>query len=110
MCTLIRGEALRQLETLSFKVGSISIVYLNRIILGLCMYFFSINASPKQKHAMRPRTRNPCELKMKRYNNIMIIPNEYLYAFSILKASDKYGETELNEILLNTITHVCSRQ
>ena len=35
ICTLLRGEALRQLGTFYIEVGSTTISYLNRIILGL---------------------------------------------------------------------------
>ena len=35
LCTLLCGEALRKLDTLSLEVGSMTIANLNRIILGL---------------------------------------------------------------------------
>ena len=36
--------------------------------------------------------------------------NEYLVAFPGTKASDKIGETELNEIMLNSVSNGCIRK
>ena len=38
LCTLLRGEALCQLDTLYVEVGSMNTTHLNRIFLGLGMY------------------------------------------------------------------------
>ena len=40
MCTMLRGEALFQLDTLYVEFGSTTTTHLNRIILGYGTYFF----------------------------------------------------------------------
>ena len=51
----------------------------------------------KQKHVIRHGIRNPIELKLRRYTDRLVDPNEYMSAFPVSKASDKVCETELNE-------------
>ena len=75
--------------------------HLNCVILGLGTYFFPINAFPKQTCAMCRRIRKPHKLKVRRFAACRIDLNSYLAILSGAKGSDKIGETELNEILLN---------
>ena len=51
---------------------------------------------------MRHRTRNPHKLKVRRYVEHMIDSNEYLDFFTWSKASDKIGETVLNEFIFHS--------
>ena len=53
--------------------------------------------------------KNLCGLKVIRYTDRMIDPNEYLYVFPGAKASDKTCERELNEILLNIMPKIWNR-
>ena len=43
ICTLLRGEALRQLDMQSVEVGSTTIAHLNLIILGVGTHFSPVN-------------------------------------------------------------------
>ena len=52
----------------------------------------------------------PRGLKVKRYADIMIDLNEYSDVSPGAKAIENNCETELNEILLNSIPNSCSRQ
>ena len=78
---LLCGEALHKLDILSVAVVSTTADYLKSIILGLGTYFFSVNALSKQKRAMRRRMSKPCGLKVRRYTDRVINPNEYLAVF-----------------------------
>ena len=49
------------------------------------------------------RIRKACELKVRPYADLMIDINGYLAAFTGGKASDNIGETELKEIILNSM-------
>ena len=60
LCTLVRGEVLRQLDTLYVEVGITTTENLKLILLGLGAQFFPVNALSKQKHALRCGTRKPC--------------------------------------------------
>ena len=64
LCMLVRGESLRQFDTLSAEVVSSTPENLRCIILGLGN-FFNVNAFPKKKCAMRLRMSNPCSLKVR---------------------------------------------
>ena len=63
-----------------------------------------------KKKVMRRGMSNPHELWVRRYAARLIDLNEYLFAFPGAKASDKIGETELNEILLISIPNGWSKQ
>ena len=67
LCTLLRGEALHQLDTFCVEAGSTTTTHLNRIILGLGTYFFPIYVLSNKNHAMRRGMRKPKELKVIRY-------------------------------------------
>ena len=97
LCTLVRGEALCQLDTLSVEVESTTIEHLNLIILSLGYYFFLLMRYQKQKRVICHETRKPLELKLRRYADRMVDLNEYMYAFPVSKAGEKNCETELNE-------------
>ena len=47
LCMLVRGKALRKLDTLSVEVGSTTSEHLKSIILGLGAYFTPVNALSK---------------------------------------------------------------
>ena len=98
---LWRGEVLRQLEMLYFKVGSTTTADLKHTILCLGMYISPINVVSKKKRVMRRGMRTPHGLKVRRYAAHMIELIVYLDAFPGAKESDKVGKTELNEIILN---------
>ena len=91
LLTLLHGEAIRQIDTLCVEVGSTNTTHLNRIILGLCTYFFLINMLSKQKRAMSRGMRRVRKLKVRRYTACMIDINKHLEAFPGYKASDKIG-------------------
>ena len=59
---------------------------------------------------MRREMRKPHSLKVICCAAHMIDINEYLYVFPWAKASDKIYETELNGILLNSMTSLWIRQ
>ena len=46
---------------------------------------------------------NACKLKVRRYSDHMVYPNKYLTVFLGGNSSDKIGEKELNENILNII-------
>ena len=59
---------------------------------------------------MRRGIRNPIKLKVRRYAARLIYINDYLAAFPGAKESEKIGETDLNEILLNSMPNIWIRQ
>ena len=85
-------EALRQLNTLCKRVGSMNNKHLNRIILVSGTHFFPVNVLSKQKRAMRRRMRKLRELKVGRYAACLVDLNDYLAALPGKKASDYIGE------------------
>ena len=54
---------------------------------------------------MRRGIRNPRSLKVRRYAACLIDLNEYLDVLYGAKISNCFGVTELNEILLNSMTN-----
>ena len=60
---------------------------------------FFVNALSEQKRAICNRMSKPRELKVRCYTAIIIDLNNYLDVLPGAKASDKIGETEINEIL-----------
>ena len=69
-----------------------------------------MDALSKKKHAMRRGIRKPLKLNVRRYAARLIDLNEYLAAFPVARASDNIGETDLNEILLNSMPNGWSNQ
>ena len=59
---------------------------------------------------MRRIMTNPCELKVRCYAAYIVDLNEYLSILTGGKAGEKFGEFELNEIILNSITDGWSKQ
>ena len=55
-------------------------------------------------------TRKPHKLKVRRYADRMIDINNHLSTFPRKKASDKIGETESSEIILNSMPNVWNNQ
>ena len=103
LCMILLRENLHQFNNLHDQVESTTTTYLNQVILGLCAYFRPMDALSQQKLLMRRGMRKTHNLKLRCYAACMIDIDEYLYAFQGAKASDKIGETELNEILLNSM-------
>ena len=58
LCNLLCGEVLSYLDTLCAQVESKIMAHLNRVILGLGM-FFIVDALSKKNHTIRRRMRNP---------------------------------------------------
>ena len=54
--------------------------------------------------------KNPCGSTVRRYSAPIIDLNKYLAVFPRAKTSDKMFETELNEILLNSVPNRWSSQ
>ena len=69
---LILGVALRQLDMLSIEVRNTTTTPLNRIILGLCAYFFPIKSLSKQKRSMRHAMMKSRKLQGRRYSARMV--------------------------------------
>ena len=59
---------------------------------------------------MRRGIRNPCGLKLRRYNVCMIVLNTHLSFLPEAKASAIFLKTELNKILLNCMLNRWSSQ
>ena len=93
LCTLLRGETLSQLDTLSVEVVIMIKTHLTWIILGLGKYFFHINALSKYRRTMRQVTRKPRKVKVRHYADNMIYLDEYLYTFPGGMSSDKIFDT-----------------
>ena len=107
---LLRGEALRQLDTLFVEVGCTTTAHLNHIILGLGAYLFLINVFPKQKRLMHHGMRNTLELKVICYVAFIIEINEYFATLPGVKASYKIGDMGLNDIILNSMSNGWSKK
>ena len=56
--TLVRGEALQQIDTLYVQVGRTTTIHLNPVVLGLGTKTFPVNAIPNQNCAMSHIMRN----------------------------------------------------
>ena len=107
--TLLRGETLHQFDTLCYQVGITTIAYLNRVIMGLGMYFFC-QCVVQNNRVMRCRMRKPHDLKFRRYAARLIDLDEDLSSFTESKVSDNVVETDLGEILLNSTPNGWSKQ
>ena len=64
----------------------------------------------KQNRDIRRNIRNLRKLKVRQYTAHMVKPNKYLTIFWDKKTSGKFGEMELNYILLNIMQNVWSNQ
>ena len=88
--TMVRGEELRQFDTLSAEVGSTTLENLTSISLGLGTHFLPVNALSRQNCAMRRGTRKTCGLKVRCYADHLIDINEYLDVFPGENPSDLF--------------------
>ena len=59
---------------------------------------------------MRRCMKKPRSLKLRRYTARLICLNEYLASFPGTAMAQKMGVTELNEIILNSISNIWSKQ
>ena len=59
---------------------------------------------------MRRGMSNTFQLKLRRYSDRMIKFNEYFDVLPEAKASDRIGDTGLNEIILNSMKNGWSKQ
>ena len=107
--TLVRGEALRQFDSLSADMESFNPLTMKNIIKGLASCCLPVHFISKQKRTMRLGTRKPCGFKVRCYATILIDLNDYLDYLSGDKLSGKIGVTELNEILLNSMPNSWSK-
>ena len=80
ICFLLRGELLRQFNTLCVQVGSTTTAHINQFILSLGTFFFLVNELYYLK-ALQRGMRNPRRLKVKIVASNLIGLNEYLDAF-----------------------------
>ena len=69
-----------------------------------------VNLLSKQKRAMRRCMKKPRRLKVRHYAARLIDLNEYLDSFPGAAMNNKIGFTELNEILLNSMPSIWSKQ
>ena len=76
--TLVHGDLLGQIYTLSVEVRSTASEHLKLIILGLGTYSFLVNALSKQRCAVRRGTRKPRVSRVICYADHMIDLNDYL--------------------------------
>ena len=106
LCMILHGKVLVQFDNLCSQIGSTNTAHLNWVNLGLGPYFFPVDVYSKQKPMMCSGIRKPCKLKLRWYAARLIDINEYLATFTGSKASANIGDTEFNEILLNSMTNV----
>ena len=71
--------------------------------MGLGKYLFPVNVLSKQKRTICRGMRKPHKLKMRLYAAFLIDINTYLDVFTGVKANAEICETELNEILFNSM-------
>ena len=106
ICTLVRGEALRQFDLVSADAKNTeTLLYVDYLLKGLAWYFFLLNSLSKQKRAMRRCMKNPRSLKVRRYAVCLIDLNEYLASVPGSTMADNMRVTGLNEILLSSLTN-----
>ena len=65
LCTLVHGKALRQFDSLSADVEVANTLNVETIILGLALYFSTVNLLSKKKRAMRCRMKKTRGLRVK---------------------------------------------
>ena len=104
------GEALCQIDTVPIEVGSSTTAHLKPILKSLGTQFPPITVLSKKNCVMRHRMRKSHKLKVIHYAARMIKLKGYLADFPEENSSDKIGETELNEIILNIIPNGCIKQ
>ena len=95
LCTLVRGEALHQFDSLSADVESMQTLNVVEIIKGLAHYFPPVNLLLK-KSTMRRGMKNPRALTVRRYAARLLGINDYLESFLGATLNDKIGVIKLN--------------
>ena len=108
--TLFRRGALRQFDLLSDDVQSIETLDVDYIIRVLAQYFPPVNSLSEQKRAILSWMKKRRSLTVRRYAERLIDLNEYLASFPGADFTDNIGVTELNEILLNSMPNIWSKQ
>ena len=103
ICTMLRGEALREFDVLAGQVGSMTNGHLKLIKEGLLRYFPPINALTKQECVMRHAMKKPRDVLFKRFSAQMKELNNYLPLFPVPSAAKKMDPEELNKILLHAV-------
>ena len=105
------GKALHQFDLLYADMKNTETpLYVDYLRKGLAWYFFPVNSLPKHKRTMRRCMEKPHSLKVRHYAVLWIDLNEYLASFTGAIMDDKMGFTELNEILLNSMPNIWSKQ
>ena len=107
---MVHGEALHQFDMLSAEVGSTTSQNSKNIILGLGTYFPPVNALSKRKCAMCRGMKNPRGFKVRFYAACIIDLNKYFSVLPGAKESDECFETEFNDIVLNSMPNIWTRQ
>ena len=109
-CALVHREALSQFEPLSSDVEGTETLNIDYIIRCLAQYLPAVNLLSKQKCALRRGKKKPHPLTVRRCAAHLIDIYEYLASFPGATLTDKIGVTELNEILLKSMTNSWSVQ
>ena len=79
LCTLPRGEALRQFDSLYSDMKNIETpLDVDYLLKGLVWYSFPVKSLYKQNRAMRFCMKNPLRLKVRRYAARLIGLNYYM--------------------------------
>ena len=108
--TMLHGLAIRKFDILCAKFVSTTMAHLNWVILGLGPWFFPVKAFSKQTSSMRRGMRESHELELRCYAYYIIYINYYLASFPWEKSIDKIGDTELNEIVYNSMPNIWIKQ
>ena len=101
---------LHQFDSLSADVESTETLDVDYIIMGLAHYITPVDSLSKQKRAMRHGMKKVRSLTVRFHAARLMDLNEYLASFLGATFTDKIGVTELNEILLNSMTNSWSKQ
>ena len=109
--TLVRGGSLRQFDLLSTDIENTdTYLTVDYLLKGLLWYFFlwiRFQNKSVQCGAVWKKTRS---LKVRIYAARLIDLNEYLASFLGAAVYDKIGITELNDILLNSLSNSWYKQ
>ena len=96
LCTLFRGEALHQFDSLYADVKITETLNVDYIIRDFSQYFFPLNYLSKQKRTMCRGMKKLLSLIVRRYAARLIDLNEYFSSFPGETLTGKIGVTELN--------------
>ena len=78
--------------------------------MGLGMHYFPVHFMSQKNRVIQRGMRNPSGLKVRCYTARLVGLNEYIAAFPGANSSDNICETDLNEILLNSISNEWIKQ